>query len=197
MLMATTPRTRDDWDQRGRRAAGFTLIEIMFSVAVIGIMAAVSVPMLQNTIRDARASAAMRVLMGQFAAAREAAMTSRRNVEVKFLGTNQVQLVRIDSGTTSTTLSTVALENGLEYRTFTGMPDTPDQFGNAAAVSFGGATRIFFTTDGSLIDINAAPATGSVFLGVANMSITARAVTIMGTTGRIQGYRWDGRQWAQ
>ena len=197
MPMATSQVRRDGRSPGGRRTAGITLIELLFVVALTGILAAISVPMLQNTIRDARASAAMRVLMGQLIAARESSMTSRRNVEVKFLGTNQVQLVRIDTGATTTVLSTVTMENGMEFRTFAGMADTPDQFGNGAAVSFGAATRVFFTTDGSLIDVNGAPATGTVFMGVANMSTTARAVTIMGATGRIQGYRWDGLQWAQ
>ena len=181
---------------RGRGSAGFTLIELLLVVSILVILGAVAVPSLRNTVRDARANAGMRAAMGQFKSARDLAMTARRLVEVQFLGTNQIQLSRID-GAVSTVVSNVTLENGMEFRTFTGLPDTPDQYGLTGAVSFGAAARIFFMTDGSLVDINGVPATGTVFLGVSNVSITARALTVLGATGRIQGYRWDGRQWQQ
>jgi hypothetical protein len=37
---------------------------------------------------------------------------------------------------------------------------------------------------------------GTVFFGKPNVPMSARAVTIMGATGKIQLYRWNGTQWA-
>jgi hypothetical protein len=76
-----------------------------------------------------------------------------------------------------------------------GIPDTPDTFGAGRAVNFGGPTTVWFLADGSLSDANNVPVSGTVFLGIPNQVLTARAVTVLGPTGRIQSYRWDGRAW--
>jgi hypothetical protein len=36
---------------------------------------------------------------------------------------------------------------------------------------------------------------GTVFVGLPGQALSARAATIMGSTGRVRGFRWDGRQW--
>jgi hypothetical protein len=34
-----------------------------------------------------------------------------------------------------------------------------------------------------------------VFLAIPNAGFSSRAVTVLGATGRVRGYRWIGNQW--
>jgi prepilin-type N-terminal cleavage/methylation domain-containing protein len=175
-------------------ASGFTLLEILIVVAIMGLMMAIAVPSVRTEIIDARANAAMWQVHAQLQAARDWAMTQRRTMEVQFNGTNQILVIRVD-GAVRTTLATLVFTNGMQYQLFAGLPDTPDAFGAGRAINFGGPTTVWFLADGSLSDANNVPVSGTVFLGIPDQSLTARAVTVLGPTGRIQGYRWDGSAW--
>jgi Tfp pilus assembly protein FimT len=141
------------------------------------------------------ANAALNQTVAQLRSGRETAIAQRRNVEVSFLGNNQIRLVRSDIPAGTTVLSTITLEHKIEFRLFAGIPDTPDSFGNSAAVNFGGLAPLMFMTDGTLADVQGNPLSGSIFLGLANHPETARAVTILGATGRVRGYQWTGSRW--
>jgi hypothetical protein len=41
------------------------------------------------------------------------------------------------------------------------------------------------------------PVNGTVFVGVPGLPYTARAVTILGATGRIRSYHWNGTTWQE
>ena len=175
-------------------SGGFTLLELLIVAAILMLTMAMAVPSVQTEVADAKANTAMYQVRAQLQAARDWAMTQRRTMEVQFNGVDQIQVVRVDTSS-RTTLATVRLMNAMTYLVFNGLPDTPDAFGNGRAVSFGGPTTIWFLADGSLTDANGVPVSGTVFLGAPNQPLSARAVTVLGPTGRIQGYRWDGVAW--
>jgi len=54
-----------------------------------------------------------------------------------------------------------------------------------------------FTTNGSFVDSGNTLVNGTVFLGIPGNQSTARAVTILGGTGRVREYHWDGAQWQE
>jgi hypothetical protein len=95
-------------------------------------------------------------------------------------------------GITTTLLTSVALESNATFSQVTGAGDTPDLFGapTDVGVAFGLATSIQFTTDGTLIDGNGNPLNGTIFLAISNQPESARAVTVLGSTGRVRGYKW-------
>lgn len=177
-------------------ARGYSVIEL---TVVLGIMVVVSVMAGLQIIESKprlQGDGAMRVVLSQVRAARELAISERRFVRVRFTNGSQVQIVREEvPGPSTTTLSTVGLESGVKFALVSGLPDTPDGFGKATAVDFGAASAVKFTPDGTLVDQDGNGINGSVFLSLAQDTRTARAITVLGNTGRIRAFRWDGRVW--
>jgi len=171
-------------------------MEMMVVVGVMGVITGIAVVTVSTSRQGLKGDGAMRVVMAQMTQARELAITQRRNMRLTFTGTSSVQIVREEvPGPTLTTLSSVPFEGGAQFLLVAGVPDTPDAFGNATAVYFSGATEIKFGPDGTFVDQNGNQLNGSVFLSLANMKLSARAVTIMGSTGRVRAYKWDGSSW--
>jgi Tfp pilus assembly protein FimT len=99
----------------------------------------------------------------------------------------------------------IPIQNSVQLISFSGEPDTPDAFigspptppngiytGAAAGAPNSG---IQFQSDGTLTNGNGNPINLTLFLGVANMSSTARSVTVLGNTGRVSPYRGTGKAW--
>jgi prepilin-type N-terminal cleavage/methylation domain-containing protein len=177
--------------------AGFSLIELGIVMLVIAVVSGVALVNVSAILPGINANTAMYQTIAQLRAGREMAIAQRRDILLNFLGDNQIQLLRVEIPAGTTLMSTVTLENGIEFRLFGGVPDSPDSFGNGAAVDFGAATSLVFLSDGTLVDENGNPLNGSVYLGLADHPETARAVTILGATGRVRGYRWTGDSWIQ
>ena len=154
----------------GRRSdAGFTLIELLVVVGLMGVLAAMAVMIMPGALATARADGGASRLISILRVAREQAIAQRRTVRVTFTNPNRVVVTRVEvPGPGTTVLSDVVLEQGMEYILFAGLPDTPDAFGRASAVSFGLATSLAFTSEGSFVDQNGDPLNGSVFLGKPN-----------------------------
>lgn len=176
-------------------ARGFTLIEMMLVVCVIGIMAAMATFQIGSVRPGMQGDGAMRVVMAELNGAREMAIAQRRYMGISFVGTNRIQVIRQDLPNGTTTLRDVAFESGVQYGLISGIADRPDAFGNGSSKSFGAATAIMFSTDGSLIDSGGAPVNGTVFVTIPGVALSFRAITVQGSTGRVRGYKWTGGQW--
>jgi len=72
----------------GRMAGGFTLIEMLTVIAIIGIIAAFSVPVLKNFGKNDVSVSASRQLLDDVGRARQLAMSDRTTVYMVFLPTN-------------------------------------------------------------------------------------------------------------
>lgn len=188
--------------------AGFSLIEILFTVGIMGVVTAMAVVQIGGARPSALGDGAMRVVMSQMNTARELAITQRRNMRVSFTLGNRVQIIREEIGAAPTVISSVVLEGGLQFVTATNLPDTPDKFCGASIspVSFPSATgtppEVKFKPDGSFVNQDGDILNGTVFITMPNQIYTpnastrnllsARAVTVLGSTGRVRGYRYDG-----
>ncbi len=186
------PSERRDGDD------GFTLIEMMLVVAVGIILAAMAVPVSSNFITTTRADSSIIATLDALETARDRSVAERRNFEVSFVNPNHIRIERdeVPSGI-KTLISDNVLENGQQFVVFGGVPDTPDAFGAAAAITFGGVAPWMFTSDGTFVDSNGDVVNGTIFLGVPNQSSTARAVTVFGVTGLTRSWKWRGTQWFQ
>jgi prepilin-type N-terminal cleavage/methylation domain-containing protein len=174
---------------------GFSMIEVMLVVAVGSVVAGMAAFSAHHAVPEFRANAAQRVVESQLITAREMAITQRRTVEVQFIPPNEIRTTRVELNGARTELNHVYFEGGATFLLVPGVPDTPDGFGNRTAVSFANASQTLFLSDGSFVDQSGQPASGTVSLGIAGRTTTARAVTVFGGTGRVTGYRWTGSAW--
>lgn len=189
------------------RSRGFTLLELLFVLGIMAVLGGMAVVQVAQMRDSSRGDAAMRIVISQLNQAREMAITQRRYMRVTFdVASNQVSVVREDTTVTTTVLSTVVSEGGAVIAQIAGVPDTPDAFGKTAVTCFTSANGTFasatgnnqvikFSPDGTLVDWNGAVANGTVFTAVPNIPMSARAVTVLGSTGRVRGYRWNTKVW--
>ena len=173
---------------------GVTLTELMLTLAVAAIVSGMAAALMTDSRRAGQGDGAMRLVMAELNAARETAMTQRRSVQVQFLGGMWIKTIRLEVNNSTTVLHTVALEGNMQFNVIPTIPDTPDAFGNASGVAFGAAQSIQFNGDGALVDSGGTPVNGTVFLSFMQKAITYRAVTVLGSTGRVRGYKWISTQ---
>ena len=177
--------------------AGFSLIEAIVVVAIIMTLAtSVAMIQFQATTELLDADAALTQVVGQLRLARQVAIDQRRNVQLQFISTNNVQIIRQDDSTNTTTVADVTLPAGYAFGFPSGAGDTPDGFGNSAAVDLGGGTTGLFLADGTFVDGSNAIVNGTVFT-MGPTAATARAVTLSGATGRVKQYAWRNSTWEQ
>ena len=203
----------------GTRAAnlqrGFTMIELSIVVMIILIISAMALIAYLPTLQDARFDAAMREVVDQLRQAREYAIANRRYVQVTFPtvvvgGKTQYAVVLLQrndltagAGAINPTLSTIYLQYPAQYLVIAGSPDTPDAFGNSAAIEFEGLNGgpvggMLFQSDGELVDgTTFQPINGTVFLAYPGKNTSARAITILGGTGRARGWKGTGSTWTR
>jgi type II secretory pathway pseudopilin PulG len=179
-------------------ARGASLIELTMVVAVLGTVAAMASLVSPAYLNTVRSDSGLAQVAEVVRSARDLAVSSRRNVQLRFLGDNGIRTVRMDvPGPGETVIRTVEFEGRLRLRLVPGLPDTPDRFGNASAVAFGPSPARMFTSDGTLVDSNGDVLNGTIFLSDPAERNSARAITIFGATGAIRTWRWSGSAWQE
>jgi type II secretory pathway pseudopilin PulG len=177
-----------------KRDAGFSIVEIAFVVGLMMVFSTVAVIRMKQSMAILDADKASDLVVQQVRYARGVAVDGRRDVNLGFYGSNQIKVIRQDGGGASTTLADVTLPSGYTFGLPMGVGDTPEGYGNAAAVSIGLATSGTFLGDGTFVDPAGVVTSGSIFtIGGGNGS--ARAVTVTGASGRVKQYYLKGNVW--
>jgi len=201
---------RDDAGRRREsRERGFSMVELCVVVTLILVISAIAITSLKPAVQDANCDTAMRQVISQLRQAREYAITNRRYVQITFpvvAGQPEIVMTQRDdltvgAGGVNPVLSTIPIHNPESFLVFPTLPDTPDANGNTAAIVFEGINGgpvggMLFQSDGELVDgATFQPINGSVFLGLAGQLPTARAVTVLGGTGRVHAWKISGNTW--
>jgi len=174
--------------------AGFSLIEIMVVIALTGIASSVAMIQIKATTAMLDADQASNLVASQLNYGRQVAVDQRRSVLVGFLNGNEVKVTRDEIGGGKTVLADVTLPSGYTFGLPSGVGDTPNRFGNGAAVYFNAGTGGTFLGDGTFVDSTNTLVNGSVFtIGGGNTS--ARAVTLSGSGGTVKQYIVQGATW--
>jgi prepilin-type N-terminal cleavage/methylation domain-containing protein len=204
---------------RGKNQRGFSLIELLTVMVVITILAGWAVMGTGGFSTASKANAAMGIVVTELRQARQLAITSRRNVLVTITPPNQIQLAieTLPGEAPAQPISPRYLndnaKDGMQFTIFNSLPDTPMGFGNAQAINFtsssgaAGGLFVLFTASGSFVGTTAASnfssvgnsnlVNASIFLGKPGDDRTARAITVLGGTGRVRSFTWDGLKWEE
>jgi len=190
--------------------AGYSLVELMIVTGILAVVTGMAVIQIGSTREGLNGDGAMRVVVSQMNQAKQLAITQRRNMVVTFANDNSVQIIREEvPGPATTTLSSVPFEGGLTMLKINALgdppaPELPAPAGSAllpsvtasTAVRFGATTTAArFSPEGTFIDQDGNALNGTLFVALTNQVMSARAITIFGSTGRIRAFRWDGSSW--
>jgi type II secretory pathway pseudopilin PulG len=189
-----------------KREQGFTLLEAVVVIGIMFTVMAIAVVQSFGSMQNYEANSSLDIVASQLRLAREVAITQRRNVQI-FITTNPgagnpqlisyQQLPAPGSGEPLGQLISAPLPMQAPITLIPGVPDTPMNFGNSSAVyignTSGGPPVMEFTSTGQFTDSTGFNTlNGTIFLGVPGLPATARAVTIMGGTGRVRPYSYMG-----
>lgn len=174
----------------------------MVVVLITMIVAAMALIAMDPTRQQVQADAAMVQVASQLRLARERAIEQRRDVLVSFsTSNNTITLTQQNLPAGSTVLSTIPIQVPAQFMLTAGMSDTPDGFGDKSAIYFegiaGGPVGMGFQSDGTFIDGAGNLVNGTVFLAISGVPSSARAVTVLGATGKIRMYKAMGSGWQQ
>lgn len=124
---------------------GFTLIELMIVVAIIGILAAIAIPQYQNYVSKSQVSRVMSE-SGQVRTAVEACILDGRTTVGDGAG-------ECDPGATGSNLVTGAAQTSITLPTGTGVPQVTDPLTAASTIvaTFGGNAAAVLTDAGALL----------------------------------------------
>jgi prepilin-type N-terminal cleavage/methylation domain-containing protein len=192
----------------GENARGFSMVEMVVVIAIALVVMSIALIQVQPALLQIHANTAKDQVQSALRQARETAISDRRNVQVEFLTNppglsigHYVRLTRKGGGFgPDIVLLALPIQSSVVFTTFNGVPDTPDGYGNAAPIYFGGvangpAAGMFYQSDGTFVTSTGVLINGTAFMGVPNQPSTARAVTILGATGRVRSYHISGTTW--
>jgi type IV fimbrial biogenesis protein FimU len=184
-------------------AAGFTLMEVLVSLSIIGVLAAAAIIVMPGFVQQSRADGTIAQTLNTLRLARDRAIGERRNFRVNFdVSSGRIQVLReeisnpVVNPVVTTLVSTTYLESGLKFMQFAGNGDTGDAFGVSGPIAFA-STPVMFTSEGTFIDAMGDVLNGTVFLGTPGRRDTARAITIFGPTALLKVWRWNGSKWVE
>ena len=167
----------------GVGSAGFTLLETMMVVALVMVVSGIAIPVSRNMIARSKATSATMEMLTWFETARNRATAERRNFEVTFIrpsGRSRSQARRVER-LENPHLWYASCPRTVAFVQFSGVADTPDQFGAASAIDFDGPTPYMFTSEGMFVDGNGDPSNGTLFMGKPGQPDTGAALTVFGS----------------
>ncbi len=191
-----------------RDELGFSLLETLMVIAIMAVLTGMAIVQSFGSMESYQVNSAMDTVVSQLRVARQLAISQRRVVRIwvdtapESDGRYHVKYqVQPAPGTTEVagTLVSVPIPTVAQFVLEPGVPDTPMAFGNSSPVYIGnppvsgGPPVMQFNSTGTFTDNTGVTLLyGTIFIGIPNKTATARAVTVMGGTGRVRGYNFEG-----
>ena len=179
--------------------SGFSIAELVVTVGVLIVGGGIAIMNISGALRGAHVETAYQNTLDQLRFARQVAIDKRTVCRVDFAAPGTISVTQAFADGTPVTTETITLPPDVQYTIVTGMPTppaaTPDNLGNGnVAIDFdrvagGSGTTIFFQPDGSALDAAGRVNDGVIYVARPKELNSARAITLLGTTGRIRGWR--------
>ena len=179
--------------------SGFSIAELVVTVGVLIVGGGIAIMNISGALRGAHVETAYQNTLNQMRFARQVAIDKRTVCRVDFTAPGTISVTQAFADGTPIQTETITLPADVQYTIVTGMPTppsaTPDNLGNGnTAIDFdrvagGSGTTIFFQPDGSALDAAGRVNDGVIYVARPNELNSARAITLLGTTGRIRGWR--------
>jgi hypothetical protein len=184
------------------------MVEMVVAVSIMMVLTSLAVVQSFGSLESYQVNSASDVVVSQLRVARQLAIANRRIVQIWIDSTPESDgryhikyQQQPASGTSEVAgpLVNASIPATPQFVLEPGVPDTPMAFGNLAAVYIGnppmagGPPIMQFNPTGTFTDATGTNLLyGTVFIGIPNKVSTARAVTIMGGTGRVRAYNYEG-----
>ena len=188
--------------RRGRKEAGFTLLEAIIVIAIILVMAGMAIYQIAPSMKQAKSQSAMEMTLGVMRRYHEAAVDQRRIYQVVFSTPRTIQVnVEVFEGnnTSWVPVETYQLPMETQFVCVAGIPTTsgtPDNLGQGAnPIDFmvgngnGGYNIVVFQKDGRVTDTLGRLNSGVVYIAQPGDLTSSRAVSVLGATGRVKGWK--------
>jgi prepilin-type N-terminal cleavage/methylation domain-containing protein len=203
-----------------RSQRGFSLLEMLITITIILILCGITFVTLQPGLQQSNVNTAYDTTLMTLRNYRSQAITQRKQYIVTFTTPTTItvsyQGVGVPVNPPPVVVQTVTLpaNDTVQFAVQAGVPTTattvPDGFGNGTVGidldygpgGAGGGNYVKFMPDGSAQDTLGNLNSGVVYIGRPGQLNTMRAVTVVGATGRVRGWRLNvptagGPTWIQ
>ena len=84
--------------KRTNSERGFSMIEVLVSMIVMAVIMAATIIEMQPLIQQMHANTAANLILGQLRTARQLSIAKRRDIQVQFIGNNEIKLTQQQIG---------------------------------------------------------------------------------------------------
>lgn len=182
-----------------KEQTGVSLIELVVVLAILMTAAVVAVMNVSGAVRNSHVDTAYETVLMQLRSARQSAIDKRAVCIATFTAPQTLTISLVFNDGTAPQTQVTPLPNDVQFTIVNGIPTTPagtpDGLGTGnVAIDFnqirgGGGNTIFFQPDGSAVNATGQINDGVVYLARPGDLMSSRAITLLGTTGRLKGWR--------
>jgi len=182
--------------------SGFSMLEMLTVIAIIFIISAFAIFNINGALPSEQTAAGLNAAVAVFRQGRDIAIAERRSYQLVVPAVNplnQIGLERLNIGGGFNALPVTTLPAPAQFGLDSSITTPPEtglvQPTCTTGLCFGGTLTQTWLSDGTFVDSSGQPLNAVVYIMVPGNPAASRAFTILGSTGRIRTYKWNGGAW--